>query len=60
MGQLIELELKIPFFDKNEYIVSRVVNKIKENDIFILSIQFLNISDKNISHLEQYINNIIN
>ncbi len=60
MGQLIELELGVPFFNKNEYIVSRVVNKIKENGIFILSIQFLNISDENISHLEQYINNIIN
>ncbi len=59
-GQLIEIKLNSPFFSKNEYIVSRVVNKTKENDIFIFSIQFLNISDENKHHLEQYIDNIIN
>lgn len=59
-GQLLELKLGLPFFNKNEYIVSRVVNKTKENDIFIFSIQFINISDENKQHLEQYIDNIIN
>lgn len=60
MGQLIELELGIPFFDKNKYIVSRVVNKTKEDGVFIFSIQFLNISDEDKLNIEKYIDNVIN
>lgn len=56
-GQLIEMKIGSPFFEKDQYIVSRVVNRSKINNDFIFSIQFLNLSDRNREIIQKFIDN---
>ncbi|OEF99920.1 hypothetical protein BHF71_07370 [Vulcanibacillus modesticaldus] len=55
-GQLIEVKIGAPFVDTIEVIISRIVNIKKENDVYIYSIQFLNLTDTHKQSIENYIN----
>ncbi|MGD9678767.1 MAG: PilZ domain-containing protein [Vulcanibacillus sp.] len=58
-GQLLEIEIGLPFFGTNQYIISRIVNKTKVANDFIFSVQFLNISTENKQSIEKYIKNAL-
>lgn len=54
-GQLIEIFLKSPILQEDEVILTRVVNIYKEDRRYIYSLQFLNLSLKQLEHLKKLI-----
>lgn len=56
-NQLIEVKIGYPFLNSIEEVIGRIVHVYEKNDEYIISINFLNLSDMHKVSIEKYIEN---